>query len=567
MDTQKAENLLNLAYNTPDFQRTRSLVLDSAVNPNGLWEIIVKGCCDLSFLSQTHPQIRVTSLIQNYAILTLPKELIPYVASLEEVIYVEMPKRLFFSVSQGILASCIRPVSSPPLSLDGTGTLVGIIDSGIDSSHPDFLTADGTSRIRFLWDQSLEGNPPEGYSVGTEYDQEQITAALREGKRVSVDPTGHGTAVAGIAAGNGRASDGQYRGVAPNADLIVVKMRPSLPNSFPRTAELMMGINYCVNQAIRLRMPLALNLSFGNNYGCHTGTSLVETFLDQASFLGQTTIVAGSGNEGASPIHTSGTVIPGRQTVVEFSVGPREPALDLQLWKNYADDFTIRLVTPSQTSVGPFPSTEGPQRWKIPGATLLVYYGKPRPYQFLQEIFLDLIPDSSYLPSGIWRILLEPVSIKNGSFSMWLPGGGVLGSSTRFLTPSPDNTLTIPSTASSAITVGAYSTATRQLADFSGRGSLDPIRKPDLVAPGVNITAPASPATYQTFSGTSFSAPFVTGSAALLMEWGIVRGNDPYLYGEKIKAALARSARQLPGFPVTPNPLTGYGALCLEGIV
>ena len=363
MDTQKAENLLNLAYNTPDFQRTRSLVLDSAVNPNGLWEIIVKGCCDLSFLSQTHPQIRVTSLIQNYAILTLPKELIPYVASLEEVIYVEMPKRLFFSVSQGILASCIRPVSSPPLSLDGTGTLVGIIDSGIDSSHPDFLTADGTSRIRFLWDQSLEGNPPEGYSVGTEYDQEQITAALREGKRVSVDPTGHGTAVAGIAAGNGRASDGQYRGVAPNADLIVVKMRPSLPNSFPRTAELMMGINYCVNQAIRLRMPLALNLSFGNNYGCHTGTSLVETFLDQASFLGQTTIVAGSGNEGASPIHTSGTVIPGRQTVVEFSVGPREPALDLQLWKNYADDFTIRLVTPSQTSVGPFPSTEGPQRW------------------------------------------------------------------------------------------------------------------------------------------------------------------------------------------------------------
>lgn len=564
MDSQKVENLLNLAYDASAQEREQSSVLDTAVTPDGRWEIIVKSCCDLSFLSQTHPQIEVASLIQNYSILTLPKDLISYVASLEEVTFIEMPKRLFFAVYQGILASCIRPVTRPPLSLTGRNVLVGIIDSGIDASHPDFRLENGDSRILYLWDQSQGNRPPAGYTIGTEFTQSQISLALAEGRTLSFDPSGHGTAVAGIAAGNGRALSGQYRGVAPEASLIVVKMRPALAGSFPRTSELMMGINYCVTKAVELGMPLALNLSFGNNYGAHTGTSLLETFLNQASYLGRTSIVAGSGNEGASPIHTSGTVTSSAAQTVEFTVGPREPSLDLQIWKNFADDFTIRIITPAGTAIDPLPSAEGPQRYQVPGATLLIYYGKPLPYQFRQEIFIDFLPGNSYLPSGIWKIELEPVSVKQGDFDMWLPSGGLLGSSTRFLTPVPDNTLTIPSTAAGAITVGAYNAATRQFADFSGRGLNN---KPDLVAPGVNITAPAYPASYQSFTGTSFAAPFVTGSAALLMEWGIIRGNDPYMYGEKLKAALARSARQLFGYSVTPNPQTGYGALCLQGAI
>lgn len=562
MQTQKAENLLNLAYNATPTERSRSGILSTAISDKH-WEIITKSSRSLSYLTETHPQIQVTSLIQNYSILNLPRELIPFIASLDEVTFIEMPKRIFFSVNQGILASCINYVTRAPLNLTGHGILVGIIDSGIDTTHPDFRNEDGTTRIVSLWDQTAQGAPPSGYQTGTEYTAIQINEALTANREISTDTSGHGTAVAGIAAGNGRASNGRFRGVAPEASLIVVKMRQPSLNSFPRTSELMTGINYCVTKAIELNMPLALNLSFGNNYGAHTGTSLIETFLDQAASLGRTSIITGSGNEGASPIHTSGILTQNSPQIIEFSIGPREAALDLQLWKNYADEFSVEIITPSGNIIGPLPPTEGPQRYIIPGATLLVYYGTPLPYQFRQEIFMDFIPSSSYLPTGIWRIRLTPRTIKSGDYDMWLPGGGILNTNTRFLTPTPQNTLTIPSTASGAISVGAYNAATRQFADFSGRGLTI---KPDLVAPGVNITAPASPGGYQTFTGTSFAAPFVTGSAALLMQWGIILGNDPYLYGEKLKAVLARSARQLFGYSTTPNPQTGYGALCLEDI-
>lgn len=562
MDSQKVENLLNLAYSASPQERAKSPALSGGVNTDSRWDIIVKSSADLSYLEESHPQIEVISLYQNYSVLTLPKELIPFVASLEEVTFIELPKRIFFEINQGIGASCILRSYQPPLSLSGKGVLIGIVDSGIDTTHPDFRMPDGSSRIRYLWDQTQPGNPPPGYRIGTEYDSAQINEGLIRNRPVSSDPSGHGTAVAGIAAGNGRASEGRYRGVAFNSELIVVKLRPAQPSSFPRTSELMTGINYCIQKSIELGLPLALNLSFGNNYGAHTGSSLLETFLDQAAALGRVSVVAGSGNEGASPIHTSGRVTSAPFTV-EFSVGPSQPSLDLQLWKNFADDFTVRIILPSGESIGPLPSAQGPLRYQPSGCTLLIYYGKPLPYQFWQELFFDMIPDSSYLPSGIWRIVLEPVAVKNGEFHMWLPSSSILNVSTRFLRPTPELTLTIPSTASKVITVGAYDDTSLQFADFSGRGLEG---KPDLVAPGVNITAPASPAGYQSFTGTSFAAPFVTGSAALMMEWGIRNGNDPYLYGEKIKAALARSARQLPGYFVTPNTQTGYGALCLEPV-
>ena len=149
---------------------------------------------------------------------------------------------------------------------------------------------------------------------------------------------------------------------------------------------------------------------------------------------------------------------------------------------------------------------------------------------------------------------------------MWLPSESVLNQGTGFLFPTDSTTLTIPSTASRAISVGAYNALTFSYADFSGRGftRITNLVKPDLVAPGVNVTSVAAGGGYAQFTGTSFATPFVTGSAALLMEWGIVRGNDPYLYGEKVKAYLRRGAKKLPGFTEYPNNQVGYGALCAE---
>ena len=180
-----------------------------------------------------------------------------------------------------------------------------------------------------------------------------------------------------------------------------------------------------------------------------------------------------------------------------------------------------------------------------------------------QEIYFDFIPVETYLTSGIWKIYLQGKRIREGTYNLWLPGGNVLNPMTGFYQPVASETLTIPSTAAKVITVGAYDSRLNAYADFSGRGGERlSYPKPDLVAPGVNITAPVPGGRYANVTGTSFATPFVTGSAALMMEWGIVRKNDPFLWGEKVKAYLRRGAQPLPGFEKYPNEGVGWGRLC-----
>ena len=381
----------------------------------------------------------------------------------------------------------------------------------------------------------------------------------------------HGTGVAGIVAGNGRDSDGRFTGVAPESQLIVVKLGFPVPDSFPRTSELMQALNYVIGKAAAERTPVAINVSVGNTYGAHDGSTLLERYLDGAIGVGRTQIIIGSGNEGDAGGHASGKLddpVRGRENQtaeIELAVGPYEAGLNIQLWKNYADQFEISLVTPSGQVVGPLSESQPVSRFSIGGSELLVLYGEPSPYRTAQEIYFDFIPERDYLESGIYRIRLRPQQIVDGVYHLWLPGSSARNDTTRFLQPTQETTLTIPSTASASISVGAYDSAREIYAPFSGRGftRINQI-KPDLAAPGVNIVSAAPGGGYAEYTGTSFAAPFVTGSAALLMEWGIVRGNDPYLYGEKIKAYLIRGANELAGFVNYPNPQLGWGTLCLR---
>lgn len=180
-----------------------------------------------------------------------------------------------------------------------------------------------------------------------------------------------------------------------------------------------------------------------------------------------------------------------------------------------------------------------------------------------------MLPRDTYIAPGIWQIVLNAGRIVGGNYEMWLPSESALNEGTNFRYPTPDTTLTIPSAAASVISVAAYDALTFTYADFSGRGPLAGMsdiefQKPDVAAPGVNVTTVAAGGGFVSVSGTSFATPFVTGSAALLMEWGIINGNDRYLYGEKLKAYLRRGARQLPGYDRWPNPQLGYGALCVR---
>ncbi len=597
MASQKLEALLNLALSLEQSERERSKQLDVGFLPEiQSWELIVKYHGDISRLNSE--LIVVEELIAGYAIVTIPENLIESFTELEEVEYVEKPKRLFFSQLLGKRASCIFPVSQRDPNLTGDGVLIGVIDSGIDYQSPEFRNASGETRIQALWDQTVtvretnefastlsatEGMnefigmaaPPEGFSVGVEFSRNRIDAALRLNNPAylvpSFDTSGHGTAVAAIAGASGNLLEGQYQGVAPDSEFLVVKLGSPNPNSFPRTTELMRALTYMVNKAIAEGKPIAINLSFGNTYGSHDGTSLVERFLDNVAEIGRTVVCVGSGNEGASGGHVSGRNAGNER--VELNVGNYQTSFSVQIWKEYTDRVFIGIVSPSGEREEIDTLRSGTQRFVAEQTEVLIYVGEPSPYSVNQEIYFDFLPIGSYVNSGVWTFELSAQDTALGNYDFYLPSNAILSEDTRFFVPVPVKTLTIPSTASKVITVGAYDAAYEAYADFSGRGyplqsiAMERIDqgsiKPDIAAPGVAINTIGPDNSFVQVSGTSFATPFVTGSAALLMEWGMIRGNDPYLYGEKIKAYFRRGARPIRGESIYPNERVGYGALCV----
>lgn len=586
---QKLENILNLALETPEEEREQTESLNVGYSAEiRSWELIVKYHGSLDRLREQN--IVVEELIAGYAILTVPEALVDMVSDTPEIEYVEKPKRFYYGQTFPAGTSCFPPVTMRTPFLNGRGVLLAVLDSGITWDLEVFRKADGSTRIRYLWDQTVSeetasmryGKMPDGFSLGTEYTAEEINAALQlpalDRYRLipSRDLSGHGTAVAGIAAG--KSADGFYTGAAPEAELIVVKL--GLPENsggveegFPRTTEILRGVTYALRKARQLNMPLVINLSFGNSYGSHDGSSLLERFLDNASEIGRTVICVGSGNEGAARGHFAGNIT--RDSRVELAVGNYERNLNIQLWKNYSDVFRIRLQAPGGEEAELSTNIQGGKyTLELEQTRILVYLGEPLPYAVAQEIYLDMIPaEGSYINAGIWTIRLEPVVTVTGQYYLYLPAGNGRGDSTGFYRSTPQVTLTVPSTAAKVITVGAYDPVYDTYADFSGRGYADSTRtigvaaagltKPDLVAPGVNIQAPDVYGTFTPTTGTSFATPIVSGAAALLMEWGIVRGNDPFLYGEKIKAYLRKGARPLRGEMEYPNDRVGYGRLCV----
>ena len=451
---------------------------------------------------------------------------------------------------------------------------------GIDYFLEDFRNEEGT-RILYLWDQSAKTDeqrnqiPPEGFRVGVEYRKDEIDLALSAADRTEalsiipeVDERGHGTAVTAVAASSN--PNLQIRGVAPESSLVIVKMAPSPESNYPSTTELLRAVTYCVRKSLFLNRPMVINLSFGNSYGPRDGSSLTEQFLDQAASIGRISICVGCGNEGVSGGHISGDVREMKR--VEMAVASRETTVNVQLWKFYEDTFSIRLRAPDEEEFfigGKKEPGRLDVKWR--NTRILIFYGTASPYSAKQEIFFVFIPERDYLDEGIWTWEWETEKIVSGKFQMYLPSQAERNTGTRFFRQNPQLTITNPASAYGVISVAAYNDITQGYADFSGRGEpfaqtgvfWEERNKPDLAAPGVAIMTSKAGGGIGSFSGTSFATPIVSGSAALLMEWGIVQGKDPYLYGEKMKAFLRKGAKPIRGEERYPNNRVGWGALCV----
>ncbi len=589
MDSQKLENLLNVALQTAKNERNYENDIDVGFNyAENTWELIVKYNGDLTFVRELGGTVE--ELILGYAIIVIPEDKIPQLINRPEIEYVEKPKRLFYSLLDSKRVSCVFQATTEPFGLSGKNVLVGILDSGLDLRDFDFRNRDGSTRVRYFLDQQS----------GREWSAEEINAVLLNqeanvmNESLPIDVSGHGTAVTKIAAGNGNGSGERFVGVAPESELIIVKLGTSVNESFPRTTQLMSALTYIVKKAVSMNMPIAINISFGNTYGSHDGTSILERFMDNVSEIGRCVICVGSGNEGTSFGHTGGFLREREMIRQQLSIGEYESTLSIQLWKNYVDRFRIFFIAPGGQRLEIDTNSVGKKVNTLSGTEILTYVGEPAPYSVNQEIYFEFSPgnfennSTSYLEGGVWEIQIEGEKIVYGRYDLYLPSGVTRGENTRFLTPTPEATFTIPSTAGKVVTVGAYNGATDSYASFSGRGfSLGEEEKsriviqsvkPNIAAPGENIIIsrrvqtvlpyPLNVATgeyaLETVSGTSFATPMVTGSAALLMEWGIVNGNDPYLYGEKVKAYFINGARQISGITQYPNSQVGWGALCVK---
>ena len=555
---EKFENQLNLALDLSEEDREKSEDLDAGYDKEtNQWEVIFRYSGTLDTIKRSETTV-IEPLSMGYAIAYIKENELDTFSRNEQVIFIEKPKNLLLNRQPSIAASCMLSVKNPPLSLTGRGVFVAVIDTGIDIFHPDFIDDDGNTKIYELWDQTVSGTPPSPFVNGNVYTREEINAVLHSenGRRMfeSRDNSGHGTHVASICAGR--------NGVAPEAELIVVKLGDTRERGFPRTTQMMTALQYVISTSSKLTKPVAINISYGHNYGDHRGNSLLETFVSQITGPWKCSICIGTGNEGNSGRHKQGKIAAKTETIL-FDIAPFEQNLNLQIWKDFVDTFQMVLISPSGTR-HEITDQQGKSQYMYGNTMIFVYNGYPTPYNVRQEIYFSFIPmEGEYIESGQWELQISPVDIRNGEYQMWLPVSAGSNQETRFLEPDKVFTLTIPSTARNVISVGAYDVRYQTYADFSGRGDQKfCVNKPDLVAPGVGILAAAVGGGESVLSGTSMATPFVAGSAALLMEWGIIRGNDPYLYGERMKAYFHRGARQMNGFRDYPNDEIGYGRLC-----
>ncbi|MTK08889.1 MAG: S8 family peptidase [Hungatella sp.] len=491
--------------------------------------------------------------------------------------YNAFPSVLTLSSTVSLEKSGIGTVQrNPYLALFGRGVIVAVIDTGIDYQHQAFLFNDGTTRILSLWDQTIQtGTPPSGYTYGSEYTREYINVALRSENPLSIVPSedtnGHGTAIASVLAGKPNAAQ-SFSGVVPEADLVIVKLKPAkntLKNIFfvPENVEcyqesdLIIGLSYVTEFAKRLNRPIAVCIAMGTNQSSHDGrgaTSYITNFLAEQP---QTGIIISAGNEGNKRRHYfNNTVADPFINEFEMRVGENDKLFSLEIWPFAPARLSVEITVPNRETTGQiFPTLGECRRFSFVLNESVIYVNN---YIFEEETGdqLILIRFQNPIP-GIWTIKLQNLENEAFSFHSWLPAGNLISENTFFLNSNPDTTITAPGTSTHPLAITAYNGENDSILPESGRGyTRTGYIKPDLAAPGYQLTCAVPGNQYGTVTGCGCAAAQAAGIEAMVFEWAVPRGNYTTITGNDVNRLLIRGARRNPT-NTYPNNVWGYGQI------
>lgn len=466
-------------------------------------------------------------------------------------------------------------IQEPPLSLQGKGVIIGFIDTGIRYQLDAFRDAEGNSRILSIWDQTIQdGEPPEGFLYGTEYSREEINQALQSERPFdivpSTDENGHGTAMASSAAGSILDQGLTFRGAAPQADIVMVKLKEA--KNYLREYylvaddavayqenDIMEAVKYLEQMAVTFVRPVVIVLGIGTNLGDHTGTSPLGDYLNRVSVRRSRAVVVCGGNEGDKEHHYRGTV----PDQVEIRVEENTKGFCMELWDDTSDAYSVTIRSPGGEVTSAIESQNGVDQWfsfifektKIYVGTLLVEQKSGEGLFFFR--FENPTP-------GVWSIMVSPAGregiLGTGQFHIWLPITEFIEGRVHFLAPDPEVTLTEPSNADNVITVSAYNGITGSWLAQSGRGfAKNNMIKPDFAAPGVQVSTAVGERT-----GSSLAASLAAGCIAQFMEWAIVEKNAVLVQSRTIKSYFIKGAVRDNNI-VYPDPRWGYGKINVSG--
>lgn len=479
----------------------------------------------------------------------------------------------------------------PALGNQGAGVIVGFVDTGINYMDPLFRNVDGSTRIVGIWDQTnnsdnsnnMENEAAKPFSAfpalyGTQYTAAQINLALNSDDPVSIVPTrdenGHGTFLASIAAGN-RDERAEFSGAAPRASIAMVKLKPAKQYlrefyliqdgaEAYQENDIIMGVSYLYFLARKYSMPLVVCIPLGTNMGSHMGMSRLGQYLNQVSLSNGSAVITAAGNETGARHHFQAVMDADTDEVTaELRVGEREAGFSMELWAADVGVYTVGFISPTG---------EVARRISVPlrGENTVSFLLEQTRITVYTQI-ADVSAGSQFIfmrfenpMSGIWRILIRNSLDIRETFHLWLPVRGFISDETYFLRPNPDTIITDPGNAQYPITVTAYDHTRNSIYIHASRGYSRSGRiKPDLAAPGVNILGASSSGRRLTrMSGTSVSAAHLAGAAAILLSWGILDGNYPYLNTPVLKSIFVRGAQRNPALTY-PNREFGYGMLDL----